>query len=101
MTKILIATTMLLSLTATAHAESFGKPCTTEPQSTWMSLETITKIVMDHGYTVAHAKVKNSCAEVYARDNAGMRIEFFIDPSTGNPVGTSLKTQAAGVPKRI
>ncbi|MFA5952642.1 MAG: PepSY domain-containing protein [Hyphomicrobium sp.] len=91
MTKTLIATAMLLSLTATAYAESFGQPCTTEPKAKWMPLEAITKIVEDHGYKVSKAKMKNSCAEVYARDDQGVRVEFFIDPSSGNPVGTSLK----------
>ena len=27
----------------------------------------------------------------HARDDKGVRVEFFIDPSSGNPVGTSLK----------
>lgn len=89
MTKILIATALLLSLTASAHADSFGQPCTAEPKAKWMPLEAIVKIVEDHGYKVAKAKMKSSCAEIYARDNNGVRVEFFIDPSSGNPVGTS------------
>jgi hypothetical protein len=91
MTKILTTIAMLLSLTATARAESFGQPCTSEPKAKWMTLEAITKIVEDHGYKIAKAEMKNSCAEIYARDDQGLRVEFFIDPSSGNPVGTSFK----------
>ncbi|MEQ1714487.1 MAG: PepSY domain-containing protein [Hyphomicrobium sp.] len=87
----LIATVLVLGFAANAHAESYGKPCTAEPKDKWMSLETIEKIVKDHGYEVAKSKMKGSCAEIYARDKDGTRIEYFIDPATGNPVGTDWK----------
>ena len=38
--------------------------------------------------------MKDTCAEIYARDTDGKRIEFFIDPATGNPVGTEWKAPA-------
>ncbi len=95
MNRILIATTALLAFAATASAASFGKPCTSEPEAKWMTLDAIRKIIEDHGYTVAKAKMKGTCAEVYARDADGKRIEFFIDPATGNPVGTDWKAPAA------
>jgi len=91
MKKLIIAAAAFAALSGTAHAESYGKPCTSEPQSKWMTLEAIEKIVRDHGYEVAKSKLKGSCAEVYARDTDGKRIEFFIDPATGNPVGTDWK----------
>jgi hypothetical protein len=56
-----------------------------------MTLEGIEKIVKDHGYEIAKSKMKNGCAEIYARDKQGVRVEFFIDPATGNPVGTDWK----------
>lgn len=87
MKRTLIATALLAALSTSALAESAGKPCTAEPQSKWMTLEAIEKIVRDHGYQVAKSKMKGTCAEVYARDNTGKRVEFFIDPATGNPVG--------------
>lgn len=59
-----------------------------------MTIEAIEKLVKDHGYEVAKSKMKGTCAEVYARDTKqGTRIEFFIDPATGNPVGTNWKNQ--------
>ncbi len=91
MKKLIIAAAAFAALSGTAFAESYGKPCTSEPQSKWMTLEDIEKIVRDHGYEVAKSKLKGSCAEVYARDTDGKRIEFFIDPATGNPVGTDWK----------
>ena len=91
MKRILIVITAVLALATTASAGSYGKPCTTEPSEKWMSLDAIQKIVKDHGYKVAKAKIKGTCAEVYALDTDGKRIEFFIDPATGNPVGTNWK----------
>lgn len=88
MKRILIATALLATLAGAANAESYGKPCTAEPKEKWMTLEAIDKIVTEHGYTVAKSKIKGTCVEVYARDAKGDRIEMFIDPATGNPVGT-------------
>jgi len=86
-----IAPLLLAALSVTAQAGSFGKPCTTEPKAKWMSLEAIEKIVTDHGYAIAKSKVKDSCVEIYARDKQGTRVEFFIDPTTGTPVGGDWK----------
>ena len=91
MKKFFLATAILTAFSASAFAESFGKPCTTEPESKWMTLAAIEKNVKEHGYEVVKAKMKASCAEIYARDTDGKRIEFFIDPATGNPVGTEWK----------
>jgi hypothetical protein len=94
MMKMIISAAVLVALSGSALAESYGKPCTTEPRAKWMTLEAIEKNVKDHGYEVAKAKMKDTCAEIYARDTDGKRIEFFIDPATGNPVGTEWKTPA-------
>jgi hypothetical protein len=91
---MIIATVTLAAISGDAMAESYGKPCTNVPKDKWMTLEAIEKIVKDHGYEVAKAKMKDTCAEIYARDTDGKRIEFFIDPATGNPVGTEWKAPA-------
>jgi hypothetical protein len=91
MKTFLIATALVAGFASQAAAESYGKPCTSEPKEKWMTLEAIEKIVKDHGYDVAKSKMKGSCAEIYARDKDGKRIEYFIDPVTGNPVGTVWK----------
>ena len=94
MKRMIIATAVLAAISGSAMAESYGKPCTSEPKSKWMTLDAIEKMVKDHGYAVAKAKMKDACAEIYARDTDGKRIEFFIDPATGNPVGTEWKAPA-------
>lgn len=87
MKKLIIIAAAVAGLAADAAATGFDKPCTTEPKEKWMPLKAIVKIVTDHGYTVAKSKLKGACAEIYARDKSGTRVEFFIDPVTGNPVG--------------
>lgn len=85
----LIAAALLaaaITLSGTAQAES-DKPCTTEPKEKWLSLEAIQKIVTDHGYKIEKSEIKNSCVEVEVRDKHGTRVEYLIDPATGNPVG--------------
>lgn len=94
MKALLITTALLVGSVTNAMAGSYGKPCTTEPKEKWMTIEAIEKVVKDHGYEVAKSKMKGTCAEVYARGTKqGTRIEFFIDPATGNPVGTDWKNQ--------
>lgn len=92
-TKLITIAALFATLSVAAHADSFGKPCTSEPKERWLSLEAIEKIVRDHGYEVAKSKIKNACAEVYARDSAGTRVELFIDPATGNPAGAEWKSK--------
>lgn len=88
MSRFIIASAFIAVLSTGALAESAGKPCTTEPKEKWMTVEAIEKIVTDHGYSVAKSKVKGTCVEIYAKDDKGARVELFIDPATGNPVGT-------------
>lgn len=91
MNKMLMTSALIfgfIGMATNAEAGGFGKPCTTEPKEKWMALEAIEKIVKDHGYEVAKSKLKNACAELYVRDAQGVRIELFIDPATGNPVGS-------------
>lgn len=91
--KKIALTAVLIALGSTAAlAEKSDKPCTTEPKDKWLKIEAIEKIVADHGYKVAKAKFENSCAEVYARDAAGKRVELFLDPVTGAPAGGAWKT---------
>ncbi len=84
------------ALASAVNAAGLGEPCTTEPEAKWQSVEAIVKVVRDHGYEVMKSKVKNRCVEVYARDKQGNRVEFFIDPVTGNPVGLDWKNPPKG-----
>jgi hypothetical protein len=91
LTTTIVAAGFMAGMSAAAQAGSFGKACTTEPKEKWLSLEAIQKIVTDHGYEIAKSKIKDGCVEVYARDKQGTRVEYFIDPATGNPVGADWK----------
>jgi hypothetical protein len=91
MNRLFTASALIIALAGQAQAGGFGKPCTAEPKEKWMSLEAIEKIVKDHGYEIAKSKIEDTCVEIYARDKQGVRVEYFIDPTTGTPVGGDWK----------
>jgi len=86
-TAVLIALFASLAAATAVRATGFGKPCTSEPEEKWLKIEELEKKAAEQGYTVAKSKIKNQCAEIYARDKQGNRIELFLDPATGNIVG--------------
>ncbi|MCU0954986.1 MAG: PepSY domain-containing protein [Hyphomicrobium sp.] len=88
MQKIILAALLTPLIALPVAADSFGKPCTTVPSNAWLSMEAIEKIVTDHGFTITKSRLKGTCAEVYVKDGQGLKAELFIDPATGNPVGT-------------
>lgn len=91
MTKIALSALLIALGSTAAFAEKSSKPCTSEPKDKWLKIEAIEKIVADHGYKVAKAEFENACAEIYARDAAGKRVELFLDPVTGNPADGAWK----------
>ena len=84
----IIAAAALVSISAfaTARAESLGRPCTTAPESQWLSLEALKAKVEAQGYKVQKAKLKAACGEIYALDKNGARTELFVDPTSGQIV---------------
>ena len=40
------------------------------------------------GYQVQKAKLKAACGEIYALDRNGARVELFVDPTSGQIVGS-------------
>ena len=80
-------TAVMLSAAATAEAGSLGRPCTTAPQTQWLSLEALQTKVEAHGYKVQKGKLKNACGGIYALDKTGARVELFVDPTSGEIVG--------------
>ena len=82
---VLIAAAVL-GTTALARANSLDRPCTTAPQNTWLTMETLQSKVEALGYKVRKAKLKNACGEFYVTDKAGARAELFVDPTNGNIV---------------
>ena len=84
---VAVATFATLGAVSAAQAGSFDRPCTSAPQSEWLSLDALKARVEALGYTVQKAKIKNSCGEIYVRDKNGARIELFVDPTNGKIVG--------------
>jgi hypothetical protein len=88
MTKIAILAAGILFATAPlANAGSLGRPCTSAPQSQWLSLDAIQAKVEALGYKVQKAKLKAACGELYTFDKNGARVELFVDPTSGTIVG--------------
>jgi hypothetical protein len=84
---LIFLTAVMLGAAATAEAGSLGRPCTTAPQTEWLSLEVLQTKVEALGYKVQKAKLKNACGEIYALDKNGARLELFVDPTSGEIVG--------------
>ncbi|MDO8399397.1 MAG: PepSY domain-containing protein [Bradyrhizobium sp.] len=88
MIKTATFTTAILLATATfASAGSLGRPCTSAPQSQWLSLDAIQAKVEALGYRVQKAKLKAACGELYTIDKNGSRVELFVDPTSAAIVG--------------
>jgi hypothetical protein len=85
MHKIAIVTAALIGLggISTAQANSLGRPCTSAPESQWLSLEALKAKAEAQGYKVQKAKLKAACGEIYAVDRNGARAELFLDPTSG------------------
>ena len=83
-----IAVTML-GMATSAQAGNLSRACTSEPQSKWLSIETLQSKVEALGYKVQQAKLKSitTCGEFYTLDKDGSPVELFIDPTDGHLVG--------------
>jgi hypothetical protein len=75
-----------LSASVTAQASSLGRPCTSAPESQWLSLDALKAKAEAQGYKVQKAKLKAACGEIYALDRNGARTELFVDPTSGDIV---------------
>lgn len=74
-------------LPAAAFADDESAACTTEPQSSWLSVDAITAKALEAGYTeVRNIKVMGTCYEVYAMTASGERAEILMNPIDGNVV---------------
>jgi hypothetical protein len=83
----LATATAILGATTMAQAGSLGRPCTSAPQSQWLTLQALQAKVEALGYKVQKAKLKQACGEIYTIDKAGNRVELFLDPTDGKIVG--------------
>ena len=76
------------TLSAAAQAGSLGRPCTSAPETQWLSLDALKAKAEAEGYKVQKAKLKAACGEIYALDRSGARVELFVDPTSGEIVAT-------------
>ena len=89
MQKFVTITVAALIATGTAfaaQANSLGRPCTSAPESQWLSLDVLKAKAESQGYKVQKAKLKAACGEIYVLDQNGARTELFVDPTTGQIV---------------
>jgi hypothetical protein len=84
---ILTVTAAVLGTAATAQAGSLGRPCTTAPETQWLTIEALQTKVETLGYKVKKAKLKKACGEFYTIDKSGNQVELFVDPTDGKIVG--------------
>ena len=77
-----------LGAATVAQAGSLGRPCTSASADQWLSLEVLRARVEAEGYRVQKAEIKAACAEIYALDRNGARVELFLDPTSGRIVAT-------------
>lgn len=88
MTKIaMLATAALLATATIANAGSLERPCTSAPQSQWLSLDALQAKIEAQGYKVQKARLKAACGELYTIDKNGSRVELFVDPTSAAIVG--------------
>ena len=80
-----------ISHSGAAFASASSKACTAEPKAKWMTLDAIKAKAEEQGYKIQKSKMKATCAELYALDKSGKRVELFVDPSSGKIVGTEAK----------
>ena len=73
---------------AGAQAKSLGRACTTAPETQYLSTAELKAKIEAQGYTVREIEIEKACAEVYALDKTGAKVELFLDPTNGNIVGT-------------
>jgi hypothetical protein len=84
---LFLVAALTVNAATAAEAGSLGRPCTSAPQSQWLSLDALQAKVEALGYKVKKAKLKNACGEIYAVDKNGRRVELFVDPTTGEIAG--------------
>jgi hypothetical protein len=73
---------------AGTQASSFGQPCTSAPESQYLSAGQLQAKAEAQGYTVSKTKIAKGCGEIYAFDKAGAKVELFMDPTNGTILGT-------------
>ena len=64
------------------QAASEHSRCTTGPAAEWLSFDQMASKLKEQGYTVRKLERSHGCYEVKATDTNGVRVEFYVDPTT-------------------
>jgi hypothetical protein len=80
---IAVAAAIAIASGHAALAGSLNRPCTAASKDQWLTLEQLKAKAEAQGYKISKAKLKDSCAEIYALDASGARTELFLDPTNG------------------
>ena len=70
-----------LTLLLTTPARADNDDCA-EPMATWQPREVVSRMALDHGWTVRRIKIDEGCYRLDARDTAGKRVKVRINPAT-------------------
>jgi len=72
-----------------AQAGTLGRPCTAAPESLYLPAAQLQSKAEALGYTVQRVKIAKACAEIYAFDKNGAKVELFVDPTNGTVIGSN------------
>lgn len=72
-----------------AQAGTLGRPCTAAPESQYLPAAQLQSKAEALGYTVQRVKIAKACAEIYALDKNGTKVELFVDPTNGTVIGSN------------
>jgi hypothetical protein len=77
----------LAFLAAIAAAPALAANICDVPQDQWRSSDELKAALTGKGWDVRNIKTEDGCYEVYAKNDAGKRVELLFDPATLEPVG--------------
>ncbi len=80
---VIAAAAIAIGSANAALAGSLDRPCTSAAKDQWLTLEQLKAKAEAQGYKISKAKMKDTCAEIYALDAKGTRTELFLDPTNG------------------
>lgn len=60
--------------------------CTARPAGEWLTIDQLTQKLKDQGYTVSKVERSHGCYEVKGTDAKNLRVEIYVDPTTGEIV---------------
>jgi hypothetical protein len=87
---IIPALGLILASTAGAAFASSDDNRSNVPQTGWMTIPQIAEKLAGEGYQVRQIKMERRGYEVYAIDKDGRRVEAYVDPVSGNLVGSEV-----------